>query len=160
MDLDARVADLERRLAVAEDQLAIMRLLASYGPSVDCGEAHAAAQLWASDGAYDVGGLVRAEGEEQIAALYEADGHQSLIAQGSGHLTMAPRITVSGDTATAVAYSMVCLRGADGWDIWRASANHWTLTRTQAGWRIAERFNRVLDGSADSHEVLRRAASP
>jgi hypothetical protein len=44
-------------------------------------------------------------------------------------------------------------------DVWRASANHWSLVRTREGWRIAERFNRVLDGSEASHDVLRRVTS-
>jgi hypothetical protein len=48
------------------------------------------------------------------------------------------------------------LREGERWFLWRASANHWTLKRTASGWRIDTRYNRVLDGSDESHEVLRR----
>lgn len=79
--------------------------------------------------------------------------------QGSWHLTATPRITVNGDRAEAVAYSFVVLHGGgveERFWIWRASANHWTLTRTAEGWKIQERYNRVLNGSDESHDVLRR----
>jgi hypothetical protein len=154
--VDERMRALEERLQRVEDELEIMRLLSSYGPAVDSGESHAAAELWAEDGAYDVGGLLRAEGHAEIAELYEADGHQGLIHQGSAHLTAAPRITLHGDRAEAVAHSAVLLRDGEHFIVWRASANHWELRRTSAGWRVENRFNRVLDGSDESHAVLRR----
>ena len=47
--------------------------------------------------------------------------------------------------------------GEDGYAAWRVSANRWTLARTGHGWRIAERFNRVVDGSPESHDTLRAA---
>lgn len=158
MSLEARVGKLEARLQEAEDQLAIIRLLSTYGPAVDSGSCSEAADLWAEDGAYDVGGLHRAEGHAAIAALYEAEGHQGLIHKGSAHLTATPRITLNGDTAEAVAYSFVVLRDDKDWGVWRASANRWTLRRTEGGWRIVERFNRTLDGSEASHAILRSGA--
>jgi hypothetical protein len=42
------------------------------------------------------------------------------------------------------------------WRLWRAAINHWVLERTAGGWRIAERFNRVLDGSPESHATIRK----
>jgi hypothetical protein len=157
VSIEDRVAALEHRVRATEDQLEIMRLLATYGPAVDSGESTQAAQLWADDGVYDVGGVNRHQGQSAIAAIYDSQGHLDLINQGSGHMTMAPQLTLDGDKASAVAYSVVCLRGDDGFAVWRASANHWSLVRTASGWRIAERFNRVLDGTAASHDVLRRA---
>jgi SnoaL-like domain len=153
---DERVSLLEERLRKVEDQLEIMRLLSSYGPSVDSGSSREAAELWTDDGAYDVGGMHRAEGHDRIADLYDSDHHQWLIHQGSAHLTEMPRVTVDGDRAEAVGYSAVLLREGDRWMVWRASANHWTLQRTEAGWRVETRYNRVLDGSDESHRVLRR----
>jgi hypothetical protein len=150
---------LEARLRRVEDELEIMRLLASYGPAVDSGSSEAAARLWLEDGTYDVGGRHRANGRSEIAALYEGSQHQDLIHQGSGHVTTIPRITVDGDRADAVGYSFVLLRTTDGHQVWRASANHWTLRRTGSGWRIELRHNRVLDGSEESHSVLRQGVS-
>jgi hypothetical protein len=157
MNLEERLNALEDRVRSAEDQLEIMRLLATYGPAADSGEGADAAELWIEDGVYDPGGVTRLEGHEAITAMYSSRAHLDLISQGSGHLTMAPQITLDGDSARAVAYSLVCLRDGDGWVIWRASANRWTLRRTAEGWRIVERFNRILNGSAESHAVLRTA---
>jgi uncharacterized protein (TIGR02246 family) len=158
MTIRDKLAELEARVQASEDQLAIARLLASYGPAVDSGESREAAQLWTSGGVYDVGGVSREQGHDAIAALYDAGFHQSLIRQGSAHVTMAPQITLDGDCAVAVGHSIVFLRAENGYNAWRVSANRWTLVRTDGGWRIAERFNRVLDGSPESHDALRAAA--
>jgi hypothetical protein len=134
-----------------------VRLLATYGPAVDCGESWRAAELWTDSGVYDVGDVSRAEGHEAIAALYDADFHQGLIHAGAARVTVPPQITVIGDRAVAVGHSIVFLRGVNGYNPWRVSANRWTLVRTGDGWRIAERFNRVLDGSPEARETLRAA---
>jgi hypothetical protein len=157
--LEERLAVTEARLRVAEDHLEIIRLLSSYGPAVDSCSSREAAELWAPDGAYDVGGIHRAKGREAIAKLYTGEHHVGMTQQGSSHLTATPRITVNGDRAEAVAYSFVVLHGGgveERFWVWRASANHWTLARTAEGWRIVERYNRVLNGSDESHALLRR----
>jgi hypothetical protein len=156
MDVEERLAALEARLRAAEDQLEILRLLNTYGPLVDSGESQPAARLWVEGGAYDMGGVYRAKAFDEIAAVYDSQGHQDLIHTGCAHLTGTPRIIVNGDEAEAVAYSFVVLREGERWRLWRAAVNHWTLTRTAEGWKILERYNRVLDGSEDSHETMRR----
>lgn len=156
MNTEERLNALENRLQAAEDQLEIIRLLNSYGPAVDSGEAMPAAQLWVDDGVYDFG-IARLVGQDNIAAMYESDGHMELVNTGVSHLTATPQITLNGDNAEAVAYSYVMLKEGDRWFIWRAAVNHWKLTRTTDGWRIVERFNRVLDGSQASHDNMRKA---
>jgi hypothetical protein len=161
MSVEERLAALEERLRVAEDQLEIIRLLNSYGPLVDSGESLPAARLWIEGGVYDIGGVSRRKSPEDLVAIYNGEGHQELIHTGSAHLTATPRISVHGDTAEAVAYSFVVKKEGDQhhgyrWQFMRAAANHWTLVRTPAGWRIKERYNRPLDGSKDSHDTLRR----
>lgn len=159
MNIEDRLKAIEGRLREAEDQLEIIRLLSTYGPAVDSGASQEAAALWVEEGAYDVGGRYRAEGHSAIAALYDAQEHQNLIHQGSSHLTSTPQITLNGDDAVAVAYSYVVLRNDDGWGFWRASVNTWKLKRTAHGWRIVERFNRTLDGSPETHELMRTAVA-
>ena len=156
MDVEQRLAALERRVQAAEDQLAIIRLLNSYGPSVDSGSSLEAADLWIEGGAYDVGGGFRSVGHEELRKIWENEGHMGLVNQGVSHMTATPRITVDGDIAEAVAYSYVVLKREEDWHVWRAAINHWTLVRTKDGWKIKERFNRVLDGAPESHEVMRR----
>ena len=45
---DDRLAELEQRLQRIEDERAIERMIASYGPLVDACEANAVAELWAT----------------------------------------------------------------------------------------------------------------
>lgn len=163
MGNDSRIDALEARLRAVEDQLEILRLLNSYGPLVDSGEAQAAARLWVEGGGYDFGlpggGTSRLEAPDQLAAMYETDGHMGLVNTGVSHLTATPRITVDGDEARAVGYSFVILKEGDRWFVWRGAINEWTLARTAGGWRIRERFNRTLDGSKESHDIMRRVMS-
>lgn len=160
MEVEQRLAALETRVQAAEDQLEIIRLLNSYGPAVDSGSSQPAASLWIDEGAYDVGGGFRAVGHEDLLKIWENDGHMGLVNQGVSHLIATPRITVQGDTAEAVAYSYVVLRREEDWHVWRAAINHWTLVRTGDGWKIRERFNRLLNGAPESHEVMRRGLRP
>lgn len=159
MNVEQRLAALEARLRAAEDELDIIRLLNSYGPLVDSGESRSAADLWIEGGAYDVGGGNRLIAPKDLVAMYDSGGHRDLIHTGASHFTGTPRITLHGDTAEAVAYSLVVKKEGDRWFLWRAAANHWTLVRTSNGWRIKERYNRVLDGSEESHDTLRRVLS-
>ena len=155
MHTEERLAALEKRLLAAEDQLEIIRLLNSYGPLVDSGESQAAAHLWVEGGVYEFGGR-EPNDYDGLIAIYDGAGHQGLIHIGASHLTTTPRITLKGDAAEAVAYSFVVKKRGDEWYFRRAAANHWTLVRTPEGWRIKERYNRVLDGSKESHDTLRR----
>ena len=159
-DLEARVAALEARVVAAEDQLAIQNLLMAYGPLVDSATGAPAGKLWVEGGGYNFtlpdGGSKRLSAPDEIAAMYAWQGHLDLVNTGCAHLTAPPRISVRGDEAEAVGYSVVILKEGDRWFLWRAAVNHWTLARTADGWRIIERFNRALDGSPESHEVMRK----
>ncbi len=160
MDREARLLELERRLQRAEDQLEIQNLLMSYGPLVDSATAAPAGDLWEPGGGYSFtlpdGGTKRLEAPDEIAGMYSWPGHLDLVNTGCAHMTATPKITVNGDEAQAVGYSVVILKEGERWFLWRAAVNHWTLARTADGWRIAERFNRALDGSPESHETMRK----
>jgi hypothetical protein len=160
MSLEERIASLESRLRAAEDHLEILNLLSSYGPLVDSGASAPAAQLWVKSGGYSFtlpsGADARLEAPDQLIAMYESAGHRELVATGASHLTATPKIRIHGDTATAVGYSFVVLKEDQRWIIWRAAINHWSLSRTDEGWRIVERFNRTLNGSPESHATMRR----
>lgn len=160
MSIEERLAAVEARLQAAEDRLAILDLLNSYGPLVDSGSAREAAALWVDGGGYNfsggMSGGTRLEAPAQLVAMYESEGHMGLVGNGVSHFTGTPRITLDGDRARAVGYSFVVLREGERWFLWRAAINEWRLVRTGQGWRIEERLNRTLDGSAASHEVMRR----
>jgi hypothetical protein len=158
--LERRFAAIEARLRVVEDELEILRLLSSYGPLVDSGSAAAAADLWVAGGGYDFGDGTdsrRVVAPDGLVALYESQVHRDLVEAGASHLTATPRVAVRGDVAEAVGYSFVIARDAEGWQVRRAAINHWILRRSPAGWRVQQRVNRLLDGSPESQEVMRRA---
>lgn len=157
MGLEARIVALESRVRAAEDELEIIRLINTYGPLVDSGESMAAARLWVEAGIYDLG--PRPSAYDEIAGMYEGELHLGLIGTGCSHMMVAPRVTVSGDEAEAVGYSMIVLREGGRWFIYRSSINHWNFVRTENGWRINERFNRVVDGSEISHATMRRVTA-
>ena len=163
MSVEERLAALEARCRKAEDHLAILNLLNTYGPLVDSCTADEAAALWVEGGGYSFtkpdGEIARLAAPEGIADMYSWQGHVDLTETGCAHLTGTPAISVDGDEAQALAYSVVILREEDRWFLWRAAVNHWTLRRTDGGWRIVERFNRPLDGSEGSHDVMRRVLS-
>ncbi|WP_306316932.1 MULTISPECIES: nuclear transport factor 2 family protein [unclassified Streptomyces] len=152
---DQRLEYLERRLSRLEDEAAITSLILSYGPLVDSGQAEAVAALWEEDGVYDVDELLMT-GRTEIEAMVRSPNHQRWIGRGCAHVVGAPRVRVDGDEAVAVCYTTMIVRDpeADAFVLRRATANHWRLRRGPDGWRVTVRTNRVLDGRAESPELL------
>jgi ketosteroid isomerase-like protein len=159
MTVKERLAALEQRLRRVEDELAISRLMASYGPLVDAGDGDAVAALWAEDGEYDVDGW-HMRSRADVAAMVRSPAHQGLIGRGSAHFLGPVCVDVDGDHAVAVCESILVRHNDDdgGYRVWRAGANHVTLRRTAAGWRIVKRTTRALDGSEQARELLAAGA--
>jgi ketosteroid isomerase-like protein len=150
---DDRLAELERRLQRLEDERAIERLIASYGPLVDAGESEAVADLWTTDGVYDVEGWLMSS-RDDVAAMVRSNDHQGLIRRGSAHFLGPAVVTVDGDEAVAVCESLLVVRRDDGYIVWRAGANHFQLRRIDQRWQIVNRVTRPLDGRAEARELL------
>jgi ketosteroid isomerase-like protein len=150
-----RLAALEERVRLLEDQLAIERLINGWGPAVDTGNSGAAASLFTEDCILesDLSYLVT---PAAIAAMVLGEGHQSLIRDGSAHIPASPIVNVEGDRATAIGYTRVYRHTPEGYEVWRVSANHWEFQRTPDGWRVSRRTNQVIDGSPKANELLSR----
>ncbi|MCV7159951.1 nuclear transport factor 2 family protein [Mycolicibacterium brisbanense] len=157
-------------MRLLEDERAIARLIASYGPAVDCANADGAASLWAEDGSYDVEGW-RMTSSSDIRAMVSSAPHGELVAAGCCHFLGPAVVTVAGDTAVALCESLVVLRrpqplpdsqfphqawqaSAQEYLVWRAAANHFELQRREEGWRITKRTSRMLDGRPAGHRLL------
>lgn len=147
------VDELGTRLRQLEDERDISRLIASYGPAVDGGDADAVARLWATHGSYDVEGW-HMEGRTDVHAMVSSPAHQNLVANGCCHFIGPSVVTVTGDSAVAVCESLVLVRDGDGYRVWRATANHFTLQRIDDRWQITVRTSRVLDGNPGAHALL------
>ncbi|MEB3048275.1 nuclear transport factor 2 family protein [Mycolicibacter sp. MYC123] len=148
-----RLAELEARLARIEDERAIERMIASYGPLADAGEAEATAQLWAVDGAYEVEGWSM-NSRADVAAMVRSDAHQGLIAGGSAHFLGPAVVTVDADDAVAVCESLMVVRHDKKYLVARAGVHHFQLCRLDGRWQIIRRISRTLDGDAEARRLL------
>ncbi|MGV0834605.1 nuclear transport factor 2 family protein [Mycolicibacterium thermoresistibile] len=148
-----RLAALERRLQQIEDERAIERMIASYGPLVDAGDAEGAAQLWAVDGSYDVEGWPM-RNRAEVAAMVRSEAHQGLIQGGCCHFLGPAVVTVDGDAAVAVCDSILLVHRDGRFGAARVGANHFELRRIDGRWQITRRTIRGLDGKAEARELL------
>lgn len=155
IDPTDRLDALEARLQRLEDEHEVAKLIASYGPLVDAGEADRVAALWTEDGTYDVEDLYMGSRNE-VAAMVRSDAHQGLIGAGCSHFLGPAHVTVSGDAAVAVCESVLLVRHKDRVFPARIGANHFELVRTDDGWRISRRATRGLDGGAGGRALLSR----
>lgn len=154
--IEQRLAELEQRLQQIEDERAIERLIASYGPLVDAGDAESTAALWHEDGVYDVENWLM-NGREQIAAMVRSGGHQDLIARGCTHFLGPAVVTVNGDDAVAVCESTLLVKQGGEFRVARGGANYFHLKRVADSprqWQIVTRITRMLDGAAASRALL------
>ena len=156
MSLEERVAALESRLRSAEDHLAILRVLNTYGRCVDTARGRDAADLWADDGFLDVVGMPR-KYVDDIAAALGGTEQQSMNSHGCMHFVNSPKITIAGDSAEAVTYNLVVLHYQGSFNIWRAAVNHWVFTRTAEGWKVKERYSSAVDGSDEAQKLIMKA---
>lgn len=149
------LAELRVRLTRLEDESAITRLVMSYGPAADAGLTSFAGQLWSSDGEYDwdASGTPH-QGSAGVDAMLQSDGHQSLIAAGIGHFAGPLLFELDGDAATALNYSLIMRREGERFYLWRVSAVRWDFVRTDSGWRVKRRTNRLLDETGAGREMF------
>ena len=78
-ELRDRVEALEARLRAVEDELALYRLMTSYGPAADSGDGVKASEIWTEDGVYDADGPGVMAGRGAIVAMLSQEGHQSMV---------------------------------------------------------------------------------
>ncbi|MDF1604102.1 nuclear transport factor 2 family protein [Nocardioides sp. YIM 152315] len=156
-DVAARLEALEGRLRELEDEREILRLITGYGPLVDGGAADDVAALWTDDGIYDVD-EVYLDGSAAIRQMVESSAHQGWISGGCAHFLGPARVTLDGNDAVAVCHSLMVVNTDEGFRVRRATAHHWQLRRTPAGWRTTVRTSRVLDGRPESPALLRAGA--
>jgi len=162
--VEARIDETEGRLAAAEDELAILRILGSYSPRVDSGDAEGVAQLWSDDGVYDVD-TGRLEGHDGLVEMVRGDAHQGLIAHGCGHVPSLPVVVLDGDSAVATGYTQLVVRSSrpGRYTVLRVTANRWELERRgpvdapDRGWRVVLRTARAVTDDGEGRQLLSRS---
>lgn len=151
---EARLEALEQRVRALEDELALHRSIASYGPSVDAGDTERATSLWVEDGIYELVGWGTLAGRDGLRRIVDNPEHRAMLASGCAHLLLPPRIHIDGDEAQGRGVSVVLVRGDQGFEVARVSANHYRWRRTTDGWRMVARTNQLLDGEASARALL------
>ena len=161
-ELEAKVAQLERRLEAAEDQLAIQNLIARYGLAADVGNAEEVANVFTEDAEFDVGGgsahvdsksVVYRGHEELKKKLVLGEMHQSLL-PNCAHTIGPVVIQVDGRRAEATGYSRIYHRENKGQpgdhiDLFRIGFNRWEVEKQSDGrWLISRRVTRVMGDEA------------
>jgi uncharacterized protein (TIGR02246 family) len=152
-------ADLEARLRRLEDELAIQRLIVSYGFAVDSGSADALASLFTDDAVYEIdsayvqdGARHVLRGRDELRAMIHSERHTALRPR-CAHTAGPVTVEVAGDEARAVGYSRVYWGAGDEATLHRLSANEWRCRRVDGRWLIAARRS-VLVGSEAAQAVL------
>ena len=151
--MEAELHEIDRRLRALEDEAAIARLVASYGPLVDAADQDAVAALWAEDGTYDVEGW-RMLNREDVRAMVASPEHRGLVAGGCTHFLGPVVSRVEGDEALAVCESVLVVHRDGRFVVARAGANRFELRRAPHGWEIAHRTTHALDGSQEAIALL------
>ncbi len=139
-------------MARLEDERAVIDLLTRYGFAVDSNDPTATASMYGEGCVVEIDGDDRIRGPEDMAAMVQGKGHQSLL-PNCAHQMGPFSVRVDGDRATATGYGRVYLRTADGFDIWRVSAGRWELERRDGRWQVTHRATRAI-GSAEAQQLL------
>lgn len=148
---------LEARLRKVEDQMAIYQLIAAYGPAIDACDYQQSFDLWTEDGVYEVGGLGVYEGRAGLTTMINGPFHQGIVGGGSAHVGSLPFVIVEGDAAVATNYARLYAHKDGAFTPIRIVASRWQFRRTEKGWLIERRINRLLNGHADARALLASA---
>jgi hypothetical protein len=163
-------AQLERRLQVIEDKLAIYELIASHPPSADTGAADYTISVYRPEGVFDRGpNLDGARGAADIAAFIQRPEHLEARQGGLAHFAGLPLVDLRGDSAIVTSYLMIVHLDhhgeardlpnhgtSPGYRIHRVVVNRWELERVEGRWTIARRTLLPVDGSEAPQALLRR----
>lgn len=153
---EVTIAALAERLQKVEDELAIIRLIASYGPLVDCGSVEDAPGLFTDFAAYDVDGGAML-GAQAIASMLAGDLHQSCLRSGIAHAMGLPWVQLDVDAAIATNTTQVFLRDGETFRPWRVAQNVWRLERSGGRWRVTGRTNRLIGDNGEAIRILDEA---
>jgi hypothetical protein len=145
---------LESRIRRIEDQFAIYQLIVAYGPAVDSVDLDQTCDLWTEDCIYDLEGIGAYKGHAGLRAMLSEPRSQEWLKGGTAHVLSLPYIVIEGDHAVATNYGRIYLRENDAFVSIRVIATRWDLVRTDGGWRIQRRINRLTNGSDEARRLL------
>ena len=154
MGVEERLEALERQVMELQDTLDVLRVVASYGPSVDGGASVEAGMLWTEDCTYDSDNA--AEPLRGRATLEELSERVGQVPMGVAHYLNLPVVVVDGERATVTGHSNTYHQEDGKYVVARVSSNRWELEKIDGRWQVRSRINRVLDGNQEAKDLLAR----
>lgn len=154
-ELERLLLELAARVQAVEDELAITRLLTSYGFAVDGDDAEGCADLYAADAVFELDGAVALAGREELRTIVTCDAHQAIL-PGCAHVMGPFTVDVTGDLATATGYATVYVADAGKRKIWRQSLGRWELARRGGRWLVTRRSSWAV-GRPEGQQAARAA---
>lgn len=135
MDLEQRVAALERGLAELQDREAVHHVLAEYAWALDDDHPQELAECFTEDATLETYPWGRRPMEGKAKVLEVLASYRAAFTDPRRFIANE-QIEVQGDAATARAsWWVVQSRRGESWTGW--GTYHWKLRREQAGWKIA-----------------------
>lgn len=150
----AAANSIEQRLGMVEDYIAIMQLLAAYGPAADAGRWDLLEKIWASDSIYDIEGLGIFVGHDGLREVYSGQFHLDVLKAGSGHVASTPHIVIEGDRASATHHSTLYRQTDGAFPVIRLTAARWELECREGSWIATRRTVRLLKENPDARALL------
>ncbi len=146
--------DLEKRVALLEDERAIRELIARYAFYADLAYGKRYIGVYTEDAAFDLPSG-RYEGHHSLYHDFFISRVTDRWPGRMQHWPVGPMtFKVEGDTADVRGYSMNVGRNEAGENVVRTiSVNHWTFARQDGEWLIKERILRAC-GSVEQARVL------
>ncbi len=142
------VADLERRLALLEDERAIMKRLYAYAHAIDYGDEEGWANCFTEDGVFDIRTRIEGTPKMVVSGRAELRGfvarHTRAPELWHKHMLVEPQITVDGDEARSDSYLFVLVEN-EGLPTLRVFGRYRDrLIRDADGqWRFRERMAEI-----------------
>ena len=155
--VEKALAALTARVRALEDELAITRVLTSYGLTVDSDDADGCADLYTDDAVVTIDDEATFAGREQIRTIVTCDEHQAIL-PGCAHVMGPFVIRVDSDRAVATGYATIFTAGQGQREVLRQSFGRWELSRIDNRWRITNRAAYAM-GHLGGSNIARRATT-
>ena len=159
---------MEARLRLVEDKLAILAVLSGSPLSSDVASETYWEAMFAQDAVMDRGGGRGLENREQIMEIVRGPSQASAIESGMAHVAGLPHIRIDGDRAVATGYLQVLVLDPNGPEVslagkgtrqalatYHLTVNRWDFARTERGWQVIRRTVRPI-GTSDGQSLLSR----
>ena len=152
---EERLALLESRIGVLEDEREIRDVLTRYGLCVDSGDADATVALYTLDCVIDIDASVVMNGREEARFIVESPAHQEILPR-CAHVMGPFTVALNGTTAVATGYATVFVRDDGKPGVWRQSFGRWELEKQDGRWLIVRRVSRSV-GHPDAGGLFQAA---